>query len=71
MRCKFQHQHPPDEVEVATGNPSNQPRPFHCRQCREANKRHKIQQWWKKMTVAAAVAQGREACTVCFGVRES
>ena len=45
MRCKFQHQHPPDEVEVATGNPSNQLRPFHCRQCREANKRHKIPQW--------------------------
>jgi hypothetical protein len=71
MRFKFHHQHPPNEVEVATGNPPNQPRPFHCGQCREADKRHKIQQWWKTMTVATAIAQGREACAVWFGVREA
>jgi hypothetical protein len=70
MRCKFQHQHPPDDVEVSIGNP-RQPRPFHCRQCREANKRPQVPQWWKTMTLAAAIAQSREACTVCFGVRES
>jgi hypothetical protein len=71
MRCNFKHQHPPDDVEVSVGNPSKQPRPYHCRRCREANKAAKIQKWWKTMSLAAAVAQGREACTVCFGRGDS
>jgi IS1 family transposase len=42
MRCKYGHEHPPEKVTAATWNPTNQPRPYHCRECREANKPDKI-----------------------------
>lgn len=38
MKCRLGHSHPPERLIAATGNPTNQPRPYHCPECQEVRK---------------------------------
>ena len=51
MRCKFDHDHPPEKVMVSTGNPT-QPRPFHCFCCQETQKITNKEEYWEPLAIA-------------------
>jgi hypothetical protein len=52
MRCKSGHEHPPMQVVAPTGDPTNQPRPYHCAECYLANRPDKVARYWKAYDVA-------------------
>ncbi len=68
LRCAFFHDHPPWPVTAATWNPSNQPSPFHCGECREANKPDRTDSHWAEYELDSGEREGLhpEPCSVCF-----
>jgi hypothetical protein len=50
MRCKSGHEQPPMQVVAPTGDPTNQPRPYHCGGCYLANRLDKITRYWRHTT---------------------
>lgn len=68
MRCKYKHDHPPEQVTAATWNPTNQPRPYHCRDCHEANRPDKVVGHWENCAVGDPKLLHRhpDACSFCF-----
>lgn len=68
MQCKYGHDHPPKGVTAATRNPTNQPRPYHCPDCPEANKPDKVPGHWKNYAIddAQLAKYHPDACTLCF-----
>jgi len=70
MRCLFGHEHPPQPLKAATGNPTRPwgPRPYHCPECGEVRKPQAVGRHWKSYANAAAAgAAGHpRACKRCF-----
>ena len=55
MKCSVcNKEHPPEPVTWSEGNPWQQPRPYHCPRCPEANADNKQEGWWKTDSVRAA-----------------
>ena len=55
MKCAVcDKEHPPEPVTWSEGNPWQQPRPYHCPRCPEANAENKQEGWWKTDSVRAA-----------------
>lgn len=55
LRCiRCGKQHPPEKVILSEGNPSKQPRPYHCLCCPETRPMSVRADYWQKMTVAEA-----------------
>ena len=46
--------HPPEQVMWSEGNPLQQPRPYHCPQCWQAQRPGRMDTYWKTGTVAEA-----------------
>jgi hypothetical protein len=70
IRCRFGHDHPPGKVTAATHNPANQPRPYHCPSCREANRWDKRPEHWEDYVQndRARMTLHPEPCSVCFPI---
>lgn len=70
MRCRFNHEHPPEPLKAATGNRTKPwgPRPFHCPECPEVGKPQVVgRNWAPYATAAAARAAGHpRPCKRCF-----
>lgn len=55
LRCaRCGKEHPPEKVTLSEGNPSKQPRPYHCRCGPETRRGDKRAGYWREMTVAEA-----------------
>jgi hypothetical protein len=70
MRCNNGHDHPPMHVVGSTYNETNQPRPYHCPDCWQANKPDKRSGNWPLTPYAtpqAAEQAGHDRpCAFCF-----
>ena len=47
-------EHPPEKVTWSEGNPSQQPRPYHCPQCWQTGRTDKKHKYWTTGMVAQA-----------------
>jgi len=55
MKCDAcRKEHPPERVTRSEGNPSQQPRPYHCPSCWQATRGDKKHRYWNIGTVAEA-----------------
>ena len=66
MFCLKSHDHSSIPVKVARHNTTNQPNPFHCKDCGQVSRSDHNEDNWVEMSLWVAILEGRPRCEDCF-----
>ena len=66
MYCLKGHDHSSIPVEVARHNSTDQPQPFHCKDCSQVSGSQHNEGNWVTMFLWVAILEGCPRCEHCF-----
>lgn len=64
MFCLKGHDH--SSIPVKVSKPTNQPQPFHCKDCGQVSRSDHNEDNWADMFLWVAILEGRPHCEHCF-----